>query len=86
MSNFTFDEEKQIRQAEQRDRVRDKLRQSKRWQAQVDAKELVNNSKKANDKRNKEESRRLKVAGRDESMNTMIKLLHEDKSINKFIL
>ena len=83
---FTHEEEKQIRQAEQRDRFRDKLRQSKRWQAKVDAKELVANSIKANDKRNKEEARKLKVAGRDSSMNTIIGLLRKDGSINKFTL
>ena len=84
--DFTHDEERQIHQAEGRDRFRNKLRQSKRWKAEVEAKELVATSVKMNDKRNKEESRRLKVAGRDESMNTIIKLTREDMSITRIVI
>ena len=83
---FTFNEEKQILEAEKRDRFRNKLRQSKRWKAEVEAKELVATSVKMNDKRNKEESRRLKVAGRDESMNTIIGLTREDMSIDRIVI
>ena len=83
---FTHEEEKQIREAEKRDRYRDKLRQSKRWKAGEEAKELVAKSIKIGDARKNEDSRKLKVAGRDDSMNTFIKLLHEDKSISRFVL
>lgn len=83
---MTHEEEKLIREAEKRDYLRSKIRQSKRWQSEVDAKILVNESKRINDRRNKEKASILKVAGRDESMETMIGLLHKDKSIKKFTL
>lgn len=83
---FTHEEEKQIREAEKRDHYRDKLRQSKRWKAGVEAKELVAKSIKIGDARKNEDSRKLKVAGRDDSMNTFIKLLREDGSIDRIVL
>ena len=79
-------EEKLIREARQRDRIRAKLPQGRRWRAEEDADRLVAETIKIKEKNDLEIDRQHRPAARDEAMNTVLKELHRDKSIRKFTL
>lgn len=83
---WTHNDEKALRWAQKRDRIRDKLSQGKRWRAKEDADRLVAESISIQGKKDKELDRKQKPVGRDEAMNTAISETHRDKSINHFVI
>lgn len=79
-------EEKWSRNAKRRDRARAKMSQGKRWRAEEDADRLVDETLKIQEKKDWELEREQSYAGRDDAMNTAIKLTREDMSIRKIVI
>ena len=83
---WNHQEEKMYREAQQRDHIRAKLSQGRRWRAEEDADRLVAETLKIKERNDLEIDRQHRPVGRDDAMNTVLKELHKDKSIKKFTI
>lgn len=82
---YSFEGEKMLWQGRKRDFIRSRLSEGKRTMAWDEAERIYKETKNIDNRRKRELSRKQKIEGRDDAMNSALKAIKEDKSIKRII-